>query len=213
MDTTIAQQIAHWADRLRDVSALGLHFADNVYDQAHYSVVQEAAMALLALATDTSLDEMEPLRAPIFSRPTPLAVGDAAVIDPEDDRLLLIQRADDGLWAMPGGAFEVGETPAEAAAREAREETGIRCEVTGLVGVFDSRLCGSISRHHLYQFVFLCRPLNRSTPGPAATPDEILDMNWFTKDKMPTDLSPGHSTRIREVWRVWHDRGPAYFDR
>ena len=80
-------------------------------------------------------------------------MGDAAVID-DDGRILLVQRADNSKWAMPGGAMEVSETPAEGVVREAFEETGVRCEVVALVGVFDSRLCGTISRHHLYQNVW-----------------------------------------------------------
>jgi hypothetical protein len=109
---TPAQQIALWADQLRDLSALGLHFADDKYNQDRYLIIQNIAMAMLALATNESMAEMEPLRAPIFSRPSPISVGDAAVID-DVGRILLIQRADNGLWAMPGGALEVGETPAE----------------------------------------------------------------------------------------------------
>lgn len=79
-----------------------------------------------------------------------------------DDKgqILLIQRADNGKWAMPGGAFEVGETPAEGVVRETLEETGVPCRAMSLVGVFDSRFCGTTSRHHLYHFVFLCEPLN-----------------------------------------------------
>ncbi|MBN1248821.1 MAG: NUDIX hydrolase N-terminal domain-containing protein, partial [Anaerolineae bacterium] len=198
-----ARQIALWADRLHDVSALGLHFAKNIYDRAHYKVVQDAAMALMALATGTPIEAMEPLRATVFVRPTPLATGDAAVIDPEDGRMLLVRRADNGLWAMPGGAFEVGETPAEATAREVLEETGIRCEVTTLAGVFDSRLCGTESPYHLYHFVFICRPLNRTRPEPSSTPGEVTNIAWFAEAELPTALSPGHATRIQEAWRVW----------
>lgn len=53
-----------------------------------------------------------------------------------DEGLLLIERADDGYWAMPGGLVDVGETFAGAAIREAREETGYEVEVTGLVGLY-----------------------------------------------------------------------------
>ena len=71
--------------------------------------ITDDTMAMLALATGETLAEMEPLRAPVFSRPTPFTVGDAAVID-DDGRILLIRRADNGRWAMPGGALEVGST-------------------------------------------------------------------------------------------------------
>ena len=45
--------------------------------------------------------------------------------------MLLIQRVDSGLWAAPGGAFDVGETAAEGAVRECHEETGWRVEPVG----------------------------------------------------------------------------------
>jgi ADP-ribose pyrophosphatase YjhB (NUDIX family) len=58
--------------------------------------------------------------------------ADAFVVD-ADGRVLLIRRADDGLWAMPGGWVEPGESPAEAAVRETEEETGLRVSVVCLV--------------------------------------------------------------------------------
>jgi len=207
---TVAQQLALWADQLRDASAMGLHFTKNVYDAAHYKTVQDVAMALLALATDTPLAEMEPLRAPVFSRPTPFSGGDGAVIDAEG-RLLLIRRADNGLWAMPGGALEVGETPAEGTLREVWEETGVRAAATALVGVFDSRRCGSATRHHLYHFVFLCRPLGAVVEPPIHV-HESLERGWFAEDALPPELDPGHRTRIPHAFRVWRGEGGAFFD-
>lgn len=207
---TPAQQLALWADKLRDISALGLHFAQNIYDREHYQAVQDMAVAMLAYATGGGVDEMEPLRAQVFARPTPLVVGDAAIID-ADGRMLLIQRADNGLWAMPGGAFEVGETPAAGAVREALEETGVHAEPVALAGVFDSRLCGSATRHHLYQFVFLCRP----TGAPAIVPShqhETRQQGWFLESELPTELDPGHATRIPIVFQVWRGERGAYFD-
>jgi 8-oxo-dGTP pyrophosphatase MutT (NUDIX family) len=58
-----------------------------------------------------------------------------AVTD-DHGRLLLIQRSDNGNWALPGGAIDVGESMSQAAVREVEEETGIRCEITGLVGIY-----------------------------------------------------------------------------
>lgn len=210
-DLHFAQQLTLWAEKLRDVSALGLHFAKNVYDHGHFKVVQDIAMEMHALATGTPLAEMEPLRAPVFSRPTALAVGDGAVID-DEGRILLIRRADNGLWAMPGGALEVGETPAGGVLREVLEETGVHAEAVSLVGVFDSRLCGTISRHHLYQFVFLCRPLNGHEAAPPTHALEVLGAEWFAEDSLPSNMDPGHVIRIPHAFRIWRGEGGAFFD-
>lgn len=208
---THAERIALWADKLRDISASGLRFSEDIYDQAHYRAVQDIAMGMLALATGESLEQMELLRASVFSRPTPLTVGDAAVID-HRGRILLIQRADNGKWAMPGGALEVGETPAEGVAREALEETGVHCRAVSLVGVFDSRLSDSRSRHHLYIFLFLCAPLGERGIRAPSHSNEVLDLGWFPEDQLPEDMDPGHALRIPEAFRVWHGDHRAFFD-
>jgi len=215
---TLVQQIALWADVLRDQTATGLRYADNVYERARYTAIQSMALEMLAVATDTPLSTLEPLCAPVFSRPTPFSVGDAAIIDATADdaavaRILLIRRADNGLWAMPGGALEVGETPAAGVVREAFEETGVRCDPVSLVGVFDSRFCGTISRHHLYHFVFLCRPLNGAALHPPSHALEVLDVAWFAEDALPEDMDPGHVDRIPIAFRVWHGEEEVYFDK
>jgi 8-oxo-dGTP pyrophosphatase MutT (NUDIX family) len=209
---SVAQQIALWADTIRDISAMGLMFNQSPYDRGNYQRLQDLALQMLSLASGDSLEELEPIRAPVFGRPTPIVVGDAAIID-DEGRILLVRRADNQRWVMPGGALEVGETPAEGVVREALEETGVRCEPVALAGVYDSRLCGTVSTHHLYQFLFLCRPLHGGEPvGPPSHGFEVLDARWFAKDGLPPDLDPGHASRIPQAFRVWlGDRRP-YFD-
>lgn len=58
------------------------------------------------------------------------AVSDAA------GRILLIHKIDNGFRALPGGAMDFGESIRDAAVREVAEETGVRIEVTGLVGIY-----------------------------------------------------------------------------
>jgi 8-oxo-dGTP pyrophosphatase MutT (NUDIX family) len=59
-----------------------------------------------------------------------VVVGNAA------GEVLLIRRSDNDNWAVPGGAIDLGESMVQAAVRETREETGVDCQVTGLVGVY-----------------------------------------------------------------------------
>ena len=205
-----AEQMALWADKLRDLSAMGLLFTENLHDRLAYEKIQTIAMEMMAFASGEDWEQIEPLRAPVFRRPTPAAVGDAAVID-EAGRILLIRRVDNGKWAMPGGALEVGETPVEGVLREALEETGVHCRAVALVGVFDSRLCGTVSRHHLYQFVFLCEPTGAEAEE-ASHAIEVLDARWFAEDGLPEDVDPGHVSRIPEAYRVWRGDHRPFFD-
>nr|WP_270039615.1 NUDIX domain-containing protein [Solirubrobacter ginsenosidimutans] len=58
-----------------------------------------------------------------------------AVAD-DGGRLLLIRRSDNDNWALPGGAMDPGESISDAAVRETKEETGVDCEITGIVGIY-----------------------------------------------------------------------------
>lgn len=101
-----------------------------------------------------------------------------AVINGEG-HLLLICRTDNGNWAMPGGAMDPGERLAEAGIRETEEETGIRVEITGLVGIYTD------PGHVIYytrdgecrqecSFVFAARPLS-GEPTPS---NESSQVHW-----------------------------------
>jgi ADP-ribose pyrophosphatase YjhB (NUDIX family) len=211
--TTPTQQIALWAEKLRDISAMGLIFSQNIYDRENYDAIQRMSMEMQALAGGELLEALEPLRATFFARPTPISTGDAAIID-EAGRILLIRRADNQQWAMPGGALSVGETPAEGVVREAYEETGVRAEAMQFVGVHDSRLCGSVTRFHLYHFLFLCKPLNGgAVEHPPSHAAEVLGAQWFAEEGLPAEIDPGHIVRIAAAYRVWHGECKAYFDR
>jgi 8-oxo-dGTP pyrophosphatase MutT (NUDIX family) len=83
------------------------------------------------------------LRALVGSRPL-IAVG-ADVMVLEGNRLLLQERRDDGLWSLPGGAMEPGESLAQTAARELLEETGLRARRLELVTV-----CSGAEYFHRY---------------------------------------------------------------
>ncbi len=60
----------------------------------------------------------------------------SAIVPDSDGRILLIRRTDNNYWSIPGGGLEPGESVRQATAREVMEETGIACEVTGLIGIY-----------------------------------------------------------------------------
>jgi len=113
MNKTPAQRIALWADQLRDISAMGLIFCKNFHDRESFRRVQDIAIKMLALAIGEPLEHIEPLRAPIFSHPTPFAVGDAAIID-DDGNILLIQRAETTCGPCPAVHWPWAKRPPRA---------------------------------------------------------------------------------------------------
>ncbi|PWU43192.1 NUDIX hydrolase [Micromonospora globispora] len=112
------------------------------------------------------------------------------------DQVLLIHRTDNGLWSLPGGGQEIGETVAQTAVRETREETGIDVDVVGLVGVYsDPGHVIEYSNGEVRQQFSLCfraRPLR----GQLTPSDESGDVRWVGRGGLE-NLSIHPSTRLR----------------
>jgi len=206
----LAQRLRLWADELRAIANEGLHWdRENPYNLRRYERIRRIAAELFATQDARDGDAIEQIFSADPWHLAPYPCGDAAIFNMRAE-ILLIQRADDQLWAMPGGAFEVGETPSEATCREAWEETGVEVEPLALVGVYDSRLCGTKSRAHLYQFVFLCRL--RDPDAQPIVSNETLDVRWYAEAALPA-LSPGHAHRIADAFHSWRgERREAVFD-
>src|SRR5690606_17923777 len=107
--------------------------------------------------------------------------------------ILLIQRRDDGCWAMPGGVVEVGESLAQAAERELWEEAGVRGQAPRLLGVFDTRLWPARTRMQQCIAMFLCETdgapgLHDLGEGAVSPLAESLDAGFFAEDRLPDNL-------------------------
>ena len=141
------------ADELRSIANEGMRYADNDYDRKRYARLLTIIARLVSSIEKRPEDEVMEEYKQNLARVTPAVGAEAAVL--RDGTMLLIKREDNGLWAMPGGATEVGETWAQSAERELREETGLVRTAKKLLGVFDSRLWGSRSKYHFYNGVWL----------------------------------------------------------
>ncbi len=132
-----------------------------------------------------------------------LLTASVAII--ENDWVLLIQREDFRVWGLPGGDVDPGESLAQAAVREAREETGLMVELTRLVGMYS--LVGN--DHTLVTAVFAARPAGGSL---RPDPREIADVGWFAGGALPDDLMWWHRQRIADALAgvtgaVWRQEG------
>ena len=75
---------------------------------------------------------------PAAPKATSVVPSANVIVANEQGGILMIRRTDNGNWAVPGGGMDPGESITDAAVRETREETGITCEITGLVGIYTS---------------------------------------------------------------------------
>ncbi len=62
----------------------------------------------------------------------------ATIFDETRKKILLTRRVDNGLWCLPGGGIDPGESAAEACLREVKEETGLCGRIERLIGVYSS---------------------------------------------------------------------------
>lgn len=116
----------------------------------------------------------------------PIVVSVAVV---NDDQVLLTMRDDFHVWCLPSGGVEFGETVADAALRETREETGLDVKLTGLVGVY-SRI-GAIPDIHAVHFSAV--PIGGELRTQAG---ETLEVQYFPLDDLPIEMIFGHKRRI-----------------
>src|SRR4051794_41850648 len=92
-----------------------------------------------------------------------IAIG--AVVGNDEGKILLIQRADSGVWLYPTGWADIGYSASEVAVKEGREETGIDCEVVQLLAGLDGLRLG-FTRIPLYSLGFPFRGVGGSLGAP-----------------------------------------------
>jgi ADP-ribose pyrophosphatase YjhB (NUDIX family) len=103
----------------------------------------------------------------------------------ESGEILLIRRSDNDNWAMPGGAVDIGESLAEAAVRETREETGIDCEVTGLSGIYtDPGHVMLYTSNGEVRQEFSIVLTARAVGGQPTSSSESSEVRWVARDDL-----------------------------
>jgi ADP-ribose pyrophosphatase YjhB (NUDIX family) len=127
----------------------------------------------------------------------PSSLGVSVVVI-KDAAVLLILRGDFPVWGLPGGAVEAGESVAEAAIREVREETGVEVHLTRLVGIY-FRPQGVEGNH---QALFTAEIVSGNP-----TPDgfESLKVEWFPIEHLPERLLGLHRLSVQDA----QQDGPA----
>jgi ADP-ribose pyrophosphatase YjhB (NUDIX family) len=118
-----------------------------------------------------------------------LAVGADCVVRNSAGEILLIKREDFRIWTIPGGRMEPGESPAQAAARETLEESGVEAVIDELAGIYSSRRAASLI------FVYTAHPVGGA---PRPTP-EAVDSRYFAPHALPARMTGMHRQRVYDA--------------
>ena len=223
-----ARDLARWSSALAGIARTGLGFTDNLYERERFEEVLHVAADIKAAAS--ALDEVVEIQretdhfvqewldnvgegVPGYVTPK-VAIG--AVVGNDNGELLLVQRADSGIWLYPTGWADIGYSASEVAVKEVVEETGIDCEPVRLLSVIDGQRMG-FSRFGMYMLLFYCRatggelsphPLETSDVGwfgPAALPEATAGASWWAPlafaaingEEAPTVFDPPRDP----IWR------------
>lgn len=133
------------------------------------------------------------------SAPTANSIVPAvSVVVPDDrGRILLIHRTDNKYWSIPGGGMEPGESIREAAVREVKEETGLDCEITSLVGIYSNpRHVAAYDDGEVRQEFSICL-LGRLLGGSIQTSNESSEVRFVPESDIPAyEIHPSIRMRI-----------------
>lgn len=124
----------------------------------------------------------------------PFLSVDAIVLNNQNEILLMKRKIEPfkGLWGVTGGHVEYGETAEKAILREVREETGLRCKIVRLLGVYSS--LKRDPRYHTVSIAYLLTILG----GKLKNSFESSEQRFFPLNKVPKKLGFDHNKIISD---------------
>ncbi len=170
--------LLRWSETLAGIARTGLGFTQSLYEKERFEEILKVAADIRSEVDGENEDPdfagglvqewMDTVGTGVPGYVTPkVAVG--AAVGNDEGELLLIQRADSGIWLYPTGWCDVGYSAAEVVVKEVEEETGIIAEPVRLIAVLDGLRLG-FTRVPLYSLLFYCRAVGGAA-GPAPARD------------------------------------------
>ena len=128
-----------------------------------------------------------------------LVVGSSAIVTDENGKILLQRRSDSGNWALPGGAMDIGETFAQSAVREVKEETGFDVRIDRIVGIYsDPGHVFAYDDGEVRQEFSICLACT-IVGGTLAVSSESTAVEFFPVEELPNlRMHESIRTRIRD---------------
>lgn len=181
-------------DELRVIAQNGIEYnddAEGAYDRQRYERVLELVSDYYGRALDAPPSAVrESLREEVGH--VSAKVGAVGVVEDDAGRVLAMERADNGRWALPGGYVDPNESAEAAVVREVREETGLGVEPVELVDVYSVAPGEGNNPHSIVNVVYRCRVRG----GELRLSHEGTDLAY----RDPTRLPDG----------AWHEQNRRY---
>lgn len=187
-------------EELQTIARNGLAYSNNPYDKERYERLLELAASYYDKTLDIPAGEVKKKFAAELGYITPKVGADAAIFN-KTENILLVRRADDGQWCLPCGWVEPNETPAQAAVRETKEETGLDIRVVQLVDVFTRLPNVGFGPHTAIAVVYLCE----ITGGTLIPSHESPELQYWNIEKVPV-WHELHEQYARAAFKVWQAR-------
>ncbi len=198
-----------WGRNLLAIAQNGLAFTKDPFDRERFEQIKEIAKLMLSVQTDMPLELLDRIFCDEKGYATPKIGVRGGVF--REDKLLLVREVSDGLWTVPGGWCDVGDSPSSAVEREILEESGFITTARKLVAVYDR------NKHphppmlfHVYKIFFICDMIG-GAPRASVETDQIA---FFAEHELP-DLSTSRITEAQIHTLFRHHRMPnlaAEFD-
>lgn len=175
--------------RLLALSQSGLEYVHDPFDEERYHETASLGAELMGLITAEPLGTLRRDLVAETGYATPKLDVRGALFD-DEGRVLLVQERADGLWTLPGGWADVGDSPSEAVEKEMREESGYRVRAVKLAAVLERERQGHVPSMPvaIYKLLFVCEW--DGEPPAAHQESETLAVGWFGLGELP-ELSLG----------------------
>jgi ADP-ribose pyrophosphatase YjhB (NUDIX family) len=186
-----------WVLRIQAISQTGLHYCIDQYDIERYQELRHISEEMIAHYSGTELEYIKDLDFYESGHITPKFDVRGVVF--HDDAFLLVQERSTSKWTLPGGFADVGQSAAEAAVREVREESGYEVQAQRLLALWDR------AKHHQRPVPFYCYRAYFEcliVGGEPTVSIESADVRFFRLSELP-ELDPGRVT-ADQLERLWH---------
>lgn len=170
----------NWINELQSIYQAGLTYCNDPFCKKRYEAIKKIVAEISAKHSLIETEEIFQFLDLESGYLTPKLDVRGAVF--KNDKILLVQEKDDGLWALPGGWADINESPSQAIRREIYEESGYHVTILKLAALLDKRKYNHpVLLPHAYKCFFI---------GTIESFDPVLDIDiikadFFAKNNLP----------------------------